>query len=141
MGITPNQKIFTSLPKYSSILLSLCQALNPVSFKPLTFFLKNGIVSPVGGLSERFKEPVLKTGDGAIHREFESHTLRHKSCKRTVLQDFSLSIVHNSSEIFISMSPLKSLKNKGGFSGVFMGYVIVIHQVFHFPGRDMQVLP
>ena len=27
-------------------------------------------------MSERFKEPVLKTGDGATHREFESHTLR-----------------------------------------------------------------
>ena len=25
-----------------------------------------------------FKEPVLKTGDGATHREFESHTLRQK---------------------------------------------------------------
>ena len=31
-----------------------------------------------GELSERFKEPVLKTGDGATHREFESHTLRHE---------------------------------------------------------------
>ena len=29
-------------------------------------------------MSERFKEPVLKTGDGATHREFESHTLRQK---------------------------------------------------------------
>ena len=29
-----------------------------------------------GELSERFKEPVLKTGDGETHREFESHTLR-----------------------------------------------------------------
>lgn len=29
-----------------------------------------------GELSERFKEPVLKTGDGSNHREFESHTLR-----------------------------------------------------------------
>ena len=31
-----------------------------------------------GELSEWFKEPVLKTGDGATHREFESHTLRQK---------------------------------------------------------------
>ena len=31
-----------------------------------------------GEMSERFKEPVLKTGDGATHREFESHTLRQK---------------------------------------------------------------
>ena len=28
-------------------------------------------------MSERFKEPVLKTGDGATHRGFESHSLRH----------------------------------------------------------------
>ena len=32
-----------------------------------------------GELSERFKEPVLKTGDGETHREFESHTLRQKT--------------------------------------------------------------
>ena len=32
-----------------------------------------------GEMSERFKEPVLKTGDGATHRGFESHSLRHKS--------------------------------------------------------------
>ena len=31
-----------------------------------------------GEMSERFKEPVLKTGDGAAHRGFESHSLRHK---------------------------------------------------------------
>ena len=31
-----------------------------------------------GELSERFKEPVLKTGDGETHREFESHTLRQE---------------------------------------------------------------
>ena len=31
-----------------------------------------------GEVSERFKEPVLKTGDGETHREFESHTLRQK---------------------------------------------------------------
>ena len=30
-----------------------------------------------GEMSERFKEPVLKTGDGATHRGFESHSLRH----------------------------------------------------------------
>ena len=29
-------------------------------------------------MSERFKEPVLKTGDGATHRGFESHSLRQK---------------------------------------------------------------
>ena len=33
---------------------------------------------PDGEMSERFKEPVLKTGDGATHRGFESHSLRHK---------------------------------------------------------------
>ena len=31
-----------------------------------------------GEMSERFKEPVLKTGDAATHRGFESHSLRHK---------------------------------------------------------------
>ena len=31
-----------------------------------------------GELSERFKELVLKTSDGATHREFESHTLRQR---------------------------------------------------------------
>ena len=30
-------------------------------------------------MSERFKVPVLKTGDGATHRGFESHSLRQKS--------------------------------------------------------------
>ena len=29
-------------------------------------------------MSERFKEPVLKTGDGATHRGFESHSLRQQ---------------------------------------------------------------
>ena len=28
-------------------------------------------------MSERFKELVLKTSDGATHRGFESHSLRH----------------------------------------------------------------
>ena len=28
-------------------------------------------------MSEWFKEPVLKTGDVARHREFESHSLSH----------------------------------------------------------------
>ena len=30
-----------------------------------------------GEVSEWFKEPVLKTGDAAMHRGFESHPLRH----------------------------------------------------------------
>ena len=30
-----------------------------------------------GEMSERFKEPVLKTGDPATGRGFESHSLRH----------------------------------------------------------------
>ena len=29
-----------------------------------------------GEMSERFKEPVLKTGDAAMHRGFKSHSLR-----------------------------------------------------------------
>ena len=40
------------------------------------FFPKKSYSFQDGELSERFKEPVLKTGDGATHREFESHTLR-----------------------------------------------------------------
>ena len=32
-----------------------------------------------GEMSERFKEPVLKTGDAATHRGFESHSLRQIS--------------------------------------------------------------
>ena len=42
----------------------------------LTFHPEHVIVMRDGELSEGFKEPVLKTGDGATHREFESHTLR-----------------------------------------------------------------
>ena len=42
----------------------------------LTISTGNGIIFPHGELSERFKELVLKTSDGATHREFESHTLR-----------------------------------------------------------------
>ena len=36
------------------------------------------ILSVFGEMSERFKEPVLKTGDGATHRGFESHSLRQQ---------------------------------------------------------------
>ena len=36
-------------------------------------------LNPKGEVSERFKEPVLKTGDAAMHRGFESHPLRHIS--------------------------------------------------------------
>jgi hypothetical protein len=32
-----------------------------------------------GGVAERFKAPVLKTGDHFVVREFESRPLRHKS--------------------------------------------------------------
>ena len=32
-----------------------------------------------GEVSERFKEPVLKTGDSERGRGFESHPLRHKN--------------------------------------------------------------
>ena len=44
----------------------------------LTFGSRNGIVPGYGEMSERFKEPVLKTGDGATHRGFESHSLRQR---------------------------------------------------------------
>ena len=46
--------------------------------KALDIFLSGWyILSVFGEMSERFKEPVLKTGDGATHRGFESHSLRH----------------------------------------------------------------
>ena len=35
------------------------------------------LASKFGEMSERFKEPVLKTGDTAMCRGFESHSLRH----------------------------------------------------------------
>ena len=41
-----------------------------------------------GEMSERFKEPVLKTGDAATHRGFESHSLRHQ--KRLVIRKLSV---------------------------------------------------
>ena len=45
---------------------------------PVKVLQENAILKPYGELSEGFKEPVLKTGDGESHREFESHTLRQK---------------------------------------------------------------
>ena len=44
----------------------------------LTTGLKNDIVCWSGELSERFKEPVLKTGDSERNLGFESLTLRQK---------------------------------------------------------------
>ena len=44
----------------------------------LTFTGYGGIVFCNGEMSERFKELVLKTSDGATHRGFESHSLRQK---------------------------------------------------------------
>ena len=41
-----------------------------------------------GEMSERFKEPVLKTGDAETHRGFESHSLRHMSAVIQVTADF-----------------------------------------------------
>ena len=40
--------------------------------------LMHEVLSVFGEMSERFKEPVLKTGDGATHRGFESHSLRQQ---------------------------------------------------------------
>ena len=46
--------------------------------KAYTWLLTGKMISfsTHGEMSERFKEPVLKTGDGATHRGFESHSLR-----------------------------------------------------------------
>ncbi len=41
--------------------------------------MENDIFYEHGEMSERFKEPVLKTGDAATRRGFESHSLRQKS--------------------------------------------------------------
>ena len=49
----------------------------PAGKSTLTIFLRNVIFDADGEMSERFKEPVLKTGDAATHRGFESHSLRH----------------------------------------------------------------
>ena len=54
----------------------------------LTFGSRNGIVPGYGEVSERFKEPVLKTGDGATHRGFESHSLRQKKPTTQRVVDF-----------------------------------------------------
>ena len=75
------------MPKYSNIEGIVCQGQKRIlslEFRllPPYVILDNYIVkwySFVNGeLSEWFKEPVLKTGDGETHREFESHTLRQK---------------------------------------------------------------
>ena len=52
---------------------------SPLISKTLTFERSNAIIWWLGEMSERFKEPVLKTGDGATHRGFESHSLRQKT--------------------------------------------------------------
>ena len=44
----------------------------------MTFYSPGGILGGYGELSERFKEPVLKTGDSERNLGFESLTLRHK---------------------------------------------------------------
>ena len=45
----------------------------------MTFHMQNAIMDADGEMSERFKEPVLKTGDAATHRGFESHSLRQEA--------------------------------------------------------------
>ena len=47
----------------------------------LTTAVKSVMIDRTGELSEWLKEPVLKTGDSARNREFESHTLRQKKCR------------------------------------------------------------
>ena len=44
----------------------------------LHIFVRMILRIPNGEVSEWFKEPVLKTGDPARDRGFESHPLRHK---------------------------------------------------------------
>ena len=83
MGITPNrrytidyrgilaqQRMFV---KDYFILFQVFYSRNILDFlRPKWYDFRNG------EMSERFKEPVLKTGDGATHRGFESHSLRQK---------------------------------------------------------------
>ena len=43
-----------------------------------------------GEVSERFKEPVLKTGDSVMGHGFESHPLRHTTLKQNGAHQFCL---------------------------------------------------
>ena len=43
-----------------------------------------------GEVSERFKEPVLKTGDSVMGHGFESHPLRHTTLKQNGDHQFCL---------------------------------------------------
>ena len=80
--------MFNWVPMHSSTEWLLCQdQKQPKDEKksPNYWLLRIKMISfsSHGEMSERFKEPVLKTGDGATHRGFESHSLRQK--KRQVL--------------------------------------------------------
>ena len=77
-------KLFNWLRKYSSILYLLCQVQKQLIEEkkyPYSWQLKSKMISfsTHGEMSERFKEPVLKTGDGATHRGFESHSIRQRT--------------------------------------------------------------
>ena len=85
----------------------------------LTDFPENAILRTNGELSERFKEPVLKTGDGETHREFESHTLRHKSTVILIELRWAFSIPENRLESGFSAvrahkrTPLQAILRRG----------------------------
>ena len=50
-----------------------------------------------GEVSERFKEPVLKTGDAATHHGFESHPLRQtENALETISRAFLLYLSYQS---------------------------------------------
>ena len=44
-------------------------------------------------MSEWFKEPVLKTGDAATHRGFESHPLRHNEIVKGCYYEVSVFVI------------------------------------------------
>ena len=46
-----------------------------------------------GEVSEWFKEPVLKTGDAATHRGFESHPLRHNEIVKGCYYEVSVFVI------------------------------------------------
>ena len=89
----------------------------------LTCFPENVILDAYGELSEWFKEPVLKTGDGETHREFESHTLRQKETAMLVRELPFLFVLFSSDRLRIREKSEKRIDTDSGltspeFSGV-----------------------
>ena len=71
-------------------------------------------------MSERFKEPVLKTGDGATHRGFESHSLRQNKhislgmCLFFIYGVITVAVRFNEDQQIVQMVK-DGLKRTGGY--------------------------